>query len=197
MRERLNTNYIELRSGRKFWPLNPVWEDVDILDIAHSLANKCRYTGHTREFYSVAQHSVLVSTFVPEPYALEGLLHDAAEAYLPDLAFPLRGAFAEWDEIEHGVHQAVAKRFGLEYPFPESLRHVDRKITRDEAWCLMHTQGLDWPGGRERFGITIRPWGHREAKERFIERYEEILRSGRDVNDPWHFKAIIRERRNK
>lgn len=62
--------WIETYTGRKFYLLHPRPEDVDITDIAHALSNQCRYTGHTRMFYSIAEHSYHVSYHVPETDAL-------------------------------------------------------------------------------------------------------------------------------
>jgi hypothetical protein len=78
-------SWIQTVSGRQFWPLAPKAEDVDIGDIAHALAMKCRYSGHTQKFYSVAEHSVHISLALLRDgwnptTALWGLLHDAAEA---------------------------------------------------------------------------------------------------------------------
>ena len=72
-------SYIETVSGRKFYFLNPNPEDIDIEDIAHALSMQCRFTGHTKWFYSVAEHAIWVSYLVPVHLALEGLLHDASE----------------------------------------------------------------------------------------------------------------------
>lgn len=197
MRNKEYNKCIETSTGRLFWPLDPVPGDVDILDIAHALSNKCRFTGHTKRFYSIAQHSVLVSQFVPEEFMLEGLLHDAVEAYLPDLPFPLRGAFSEWESIENRVHEAVAERFGLRFPYPDAVVDVDRKIIRDEAWSFMKSQGVgkQWAGSTAKFGLRIRPWSPEESRERFVEQYQKVIESGRTIEDPWSFKSIIREHR--
>ena len=86
-------------------------DDVNIVDIAHSLAMQCRFTGHTKVFYSVAQHSVLVSKLLERrgcdhATVLWGLMHDAAEAYLVgDVATPVkksllvRRAFVHVDNV--------------------------------------------------------------------------------------------------
>lgn len=72
--------------------LNPDYQTIDPLAIARRLSRLCRFAGGTREFYSVAQHSVLVSDYVsPEarPYAL---LHDAHEAFIGDFTAPVIAA---------------------------------------------------------------------------------------------------------
>src|SRR4051812_43149736 len=75
-------------TGKWFNVLDPNPDEVDIEDIAHALALQCRFTGHTDEFYSVAQHSVLVANHCPSEYGIYGLLHDGSEAYLSDIARP-------------------------------------------------------------------------------------------------------------
>lgn len=192
MHARTDNNYIETYTGKKFWPLNPVTKDVDIIDIAHSLSNKCRYTGHTRHFYSVAQHSYLMSLNVPAHYALEALLHDACEAYLPDLAYPLRGAFGGFAEAEEGVHRAIADRFNLIYPWPKEIKRVDRLITRDEARQLMHTGGMDWPGSTDNLGVVIARWTPEYTERRFLTRYSHLIKD-RNVPDPWHIGNRLKE----
>src|ERR1700683_336889 len=77
-------------SGRRFYVLDPRPSDVRIEDIAHSLSLQCRFNGHVKNFYSVAQHSVLVSERCDPADALYGLLHDASEAYIGDMSAPLK-----------------------------------------------------------------------------------------------------------
>ena len=83
------SDWIHTFTGRHFYPLNPNADDVDIEDIAHALANTCRFNGHVSTFYSVAQHCVLASQYC-ESDPLWALMHDAAEAYLPDVAAPVK-----------------------------------------------------------------------------------------------------------
>jgi len=188
--------FIETYSGKEFRPQDPRWQDVDIMDIAHALSNKCRYSGHTSSFYSVAQHSVIVSLLVPSEFAMTALLHDAAEAYFPDIPYPLRNIMEPLEWIEDGIHKAIAKRFNLTYPWAEEIEDVDRNITADEAWNLMHTKGLDWPGKRTRKGLVIHAEPPEVAKKAFIARYGELLIL-HPVDDPWHFKAVSRERNKR
>jgi hypothetical protein len=80
--------YIVTYTGRRFHFLDPKIDEISIEDIAHALSNVCRFTGHTKRFYSVAEHSCLVSALCDN--RLEGLLHDASEAYMSDLSSPLK-----------------------------------------------------------------------------------------------------------
>src|SRR5208282_6622849 len=82
--------WIRTFSGGRFYVLEPRVEDVRIEDIAHALSMQCRFTGHVREFYSVAEHSVWVSRYSHREDALWGLLHDASESYIGDMSTPLK-----------------------------------------------------------------------------------------------------------
>lgn len=83
-------NWILTSTGKRFDLLEPDADMIDPWDICHSLAHLCRFNGHTREFYSVAQHSCIVAELVPEEHKLAALLHDATEAYLGDITRPLK-----------------------------------------------------------------------------------------------------------
>jgi hypothetical protein len=114
--------YIQTVSGRRFNPFEPDREQIDISDIATALANQCRFGGHTRTFYSVAQHSCLISDLVRErgggaADALSALLHDASEAYLVDLRrelaatekYALQKALGQRQEVlERLLHRLAA-----------------------------------------------------------------------------------------
>lgn len=66
-------SWILTASGRHIDLLAPCPDEIMIEDIALGLSRECRFSGQTREFYSVAQHSVLVSLIVPEEFALPAL----------------------------------------------------------------------------------------------------------------------------
>lgn len=166
--------YIETYTGLRFRPQAPDPALINLEDIAHALSNKCRYTGHTRQFYSVAQHCVIVSHLVPEEYALEGLLHDGAEAYFPDIPYPLRSFTKVLNGMEDRIHEAVAKAFGLAFPFPDVVNEADRRVVVDEAISLMRTKGRDWPITYQPYGLTIKSMSPKMAKAKFLRRYGEI-----------------------
>lgn len=76
MTERIG-DWIQTFTGRQFWPLDPQPDHIDIADIAHALAHDCRFGGHCRRFYSVAEHSVLLSRAVAPEFRLAALMHDS------------------------------------------------------------------------------------------------------------------------
>lgn len=102
-------------TGKKFYPFNPRIEDICIEDIAHSLSLICRFQGHLPEHYSVAQHSVLVSYLVPIELRLEGLLHDAAEAYIGDIIRPIKRhpSMSFVEDIEFNIEEKIIEKFKL------------------------------------------------------------------------------------
>lgn len=171
--------WIETYTGRKFWPLAPRAEDVCIEDIAHALSQKCRFTGHTRTFYSVAQHSVIVSWHCSDENALWGLLHDAAEAYLPDVARPIKPYLDGFREIEDRVLQAVAERFGLPWPMPFEIAEVDLRVLAAERRDVMGPSGHEWEllCGVEPADECIWEWLPHEAEATFIHAFKEIGRA--------------------
>ncbi len=173
-------------SGKTFWPLEPRAADVDMVDIAHALANLCRYVGHTRRFYSVAQHSVLVADVVGPPHRAWGLLHDAAEAYLGDMAATVKVADAPlgaaYRAVEESVTRAIAERFGLAWPEPDDVVVADRALLVAEFRDLMvlHAGDLEWLV--ERYGPPypkeVDPWSPDEAEVAFLDTYRRLQRAG-------------------
>lgn len=94
----------------------PTEEMICIEDIAHALSNQCRFGGHLPVFYSVAQHSIIMSDKMHESHKLAALLHDASEAYLLDIPRPIKKGLSNYKEIEDKLMTAIAAKFGFEYP---------------------------------------------------------------------------------
>ena len=108
--------FVITRSGVRFDVVNPRPEDVRLEDIVHSLSHLCRFVGHTDRFYSVAEHSVLVSQLCDQEAAVFGLLHDAAEAYVGDLASPVKRQVPGFAVLEERVLSAVLVGLGVPPP---------------------------------------------------------------------------------
>lgn len=179
MSERSSTTWIQTYTGRRFWPLAARPHEVSIHDIAHALSNLCRFTGHTEAFYSVAQHSVLVSQVVPPADALWGLLHDAAEAYINDLNRPVKhsAGLGTYRVIEQSLSRVIAQRFGLSPEIPGSVREADDRMLWTERRDLLKPREFeDWcsRGVYEPYPFRITPLGPVEAKQAFIRRYLEL-----------------------
>ncbi len=164
-------------SGVYFDFLDPKPETVLIEDIAHALSRICRFNGHTRLHYSVAQHSVLVSHLVPPEDALYGLLHDAAEAYIGDVATPLKQLLPEYKVIERRVETAVLARFGMDLDsMPESIKRADLRMLATEQRDLLPKHPDVWAclAGVEPLDYRLKPETSRQAKRNFLTRYREL-----------------------
>jgi len=122
-------------TGKVLRPLDPWPGDFCIEDIAWSLAHQCRYNGHTKLFYSVATHCMLVAFFLPPSLKLEGLLHDASEAYLTDLPSPLKQQMPEYRKIEARVEDAIETQYRL-IKSPQ-VKEADDYVFQLEAALVM------------------------------------------------------------
>ena len=160
-------------TGKMFSPLNPRCEDICIEDIAHSLSNLCRFTGHTRHFYSVAQHCVRVSRLVPPEHALWGLLHDATEAYINDIALPLKmlDSYKHYREAEKHLSDCIMTAFNLPVEEPPEVKWADREACKQEGAAFM----LNWKTPPE--DINFAPFKIMlpgESKKIFLQRFREL-----------------------
>jgi hypothetical protein len=146
--------WMETASGRKFFPFDPRPQDIDIGDIAISLANQCRFGGMMVPFYSVAQHCLHVSSMLPPEFVVRGLLHDAAEAYIVDLPTPLKNCLPKYKEIEDQILVAIAAHFGQSPEWltdlPAEVQHADKVALVTERRDLKGFSKLDW-------GIDVTP----------------------------------------
>lgn len=170
---------IRTYTGRVFLPLDPDPALLDIEDIAHALSNSCRFTGHVKWFYSVGQHSVLCSRIVPDEYKLTALLHDASEAYLSDIARPVKEQpdfGAVYRDVEGRLEEAIAERFGLQYPWHKSVKDADNILLVTEARDLMFgVKGWsDYFQTIEPLEEPIESWTPEEAETLFLTRYYQL-----------------------
>ena len=133
----ITTDYVSTFSGNRFYPLVPRIDRVAIEDIAHGLAYQCRFNGQTREFYSVAQHSLIVAAQVPPPLRLAALLHDAAEAYLGDMVKPLKVLLPEFAALEERVSAIIAATFGIDFSDYAPIKRADLIALATEKRDLM------------------------------------------------------------
>lgn len=175
-------DWMMVYSGRRFWPMDPRPEDVTIEDIAHALSMICRYQGHSSRFYSVAEHSLLMSEAarrygLSQAEQLQALMHDAAEAYVCDLVRPLKRSLGpEYGDIERGVERAIQKRFGLlAAGKTPAIDELDNLILYDEAKALMRVDMEPWHERHEPgLDVTIHGLMPFQAEERFLEAFHKL-----------------------
>jgi ParB/RepB/Spo0J family partition protein len=168
---------ILVRSGIYFDFSNPLPAQVRIEDIAHALANLCRFNGHTKHFYSVAQHCIEASYIVPPAYALQALLHDAAEAYLGDVTRPLKARLPDYKVFERRVEDAIAQSLSI----PTGHMHAevikaDLTMLATETRDLMPEHSDTWPclNGITPLEKTLIPLSQQVAKAAYLRRFTEL-----------------------
>jgi hypothetical protein len=170
-------DWMQTFTGRQFWPLDPRVDEIDIRDIAHSLSQQCRYAGHCDRFYSVAEHSVLMSRYATPVNRLAVLLHDAAEAYLVDVPRPVKKELVGYADIEHLLDLRIAQTFGFNYPWPEEVKALDDAILHDEKAQLMRPAPVDWCLRGKPLGVDIECWGPFEAEVNFLKVFDRCCGS--------------------
>jgi hypothetical protein len=171
---------ITTHSGFLFDFNEPEEAIFSIADIAHALSHICRFAGHTREFYSVAQHSVLVADQLPPHLKLAGLLHDAAEAFLGDVSSPLKAMLPDYRAIEARVEAVVLQQFGLAPTLPPEVKAVDLAVLVTEQRDLMPGRAADWAArsGAQPYAFEIVPLAAEQARALFMQRYQELIAGG-------------------
>ncbi len=200
MSERIG-DWIQTAHGTKFFPLDPRPEEVDVRDVAHALSNVCRFAGHARWHYSVAQHSVLASRYAPPGSGLPALLHDAAEAYMGDIARPWkRFLYVKTGRVVDRVYDPIkdAERNLLDVILsaltcpPRTnlvwvpIEEIDMRMLATEARDLMHPLADEWsntfqkPPCEARYAYhpypePIEVWMPGRAKSEFLARYAELV----------------------
>ena len=165
-------------SGRVIDFLDPRPSDIFILDIAQALSEESRFNGHTYGFYSVAQHSWLVSCNVPQEHALEGLLHDATEAYMKDIPKPLKNLLPDYQEIENRLECVIRSRFGLPPKPSEEVKRADMQALATERRDLIKRDNADIWGslkGVDPWEKRISPMSPNHSMAVFISRFLELV----------------------
>lgn len=176
-------NWMQTYTGKMFFPYDLRDEDFCIEDIAGALSKLCRYGGHCKRFYSVAEHSVLVSRLVPPEHAFCGLMHDATEAYLVDMPRPIKVGFPQYKEMEAKLWSAIARRWGLPAAMPEAVDVVDGHMLWHEMSVLLHPlpAGAEWGMGRAKpevlRGDMVECWEPVLAEAQFLDRFAELYKS--------------------
>ena len=136
----------------------------------------CRYTGHCRTFYSVAEHSIRVAQIVVPELKLHALLHDASEAYIQDISRPLKNLLVEYKRLEENLSETIYAKW-LKYRDDAAIKKADN--------ILLVTEGRDLMGGTEDWGLTesalteqIKPWPPVRARYEFLSIFHDEVNNG-------------------
>lgn len=182
-------NEIETFSGRYIDLRNPSPASITLEDVAHGLANTCRFNGQCRKFYSVAEHAVAVSERLESQgygpaVCLAGLHHDDTEAYLTDITTPLKSLLQPtYDELTLNMENAIIEALNLPWTFKMSLdaiKAADVWALRCEAYCLLPSRGAQWSA----WGIDTEPLSYiwkpaclppAEAEGLFLSRHWSLV----------------------
>lgn len=182
--------WIQSFSGRKITPLHLRPEQVCLEDIAHALSNKARFTGHTREFYSVAQHCVIGSRLMPPSYALAFLLHDVSETYLPDIASPLKsrvrwidagGLPVYWTGLEQAHQRVIFQALWHESLLPllasKEVREMDIAMLLAERDAFLLKPPADWMIEGTPAPVALKSWTPLQAEACFLDQYHRCTKA--------------------
>jgi 5'-deoxynucleotidase YfbR-like HD superfamily hydrolase len=186
----------------RFYPLDPRPAEYRDADVARGLAGEGRYSNQIRHYYSVAEHSVLVS-LAAEALAIRrglepglaraaawlGLYHDLSEAYLRDLPRPIKysGPLRGYRRIERRV-QRVGEAALVEShvgPITDEVRaivhEVDNRILVDEVRALSRNEqmiarisGKYGPAVLEPLGIELKFYEPRHAEAAWWRRRDAL-----------------------
>lgn len=161
-------NQIRTFSGIYINPFYPEPEQINIIDIAHALANQCRFSGHTQRFYSVAEHCIWTANriskiskrfgrmFIDHSLIIAALLHNASEAYLVDIPSPIKHQLAKYKIAEDNLMTMIAKCFGFDWPMNIEVKRVDQ-------------EALAWEWNNVILNLFITPMDSLKAEQTFID----------------------------
>ena len=151
-------------------------KDVSIADVSHALSHICRFTGHVKVHYSVAEHCCRVSDLCSSENKLWGLLHDASEAYCSDLPRPFKRLIGlePYRTYEKRIMHIICERFGLPLEEPKEVKAADMRLLVTEQRDLMVNAGPEWYDVKPLLD-PITPWTAEVAKEEFLKRFNALL----------------------
>lgn len=174
-RMRSRGDWMQTATGRAFYPLDPQPEEIHIEDIAAALSKLCRYGGHSRRFYSVAEHCVHIADSAPDQLKLQALLHDSPEAFAQDIIRPIKPHLPGYAPIEARLARAIGTRFGVTLdPLSAEVKRLDNAILADERDQAMATPPQDWCLSEPPLGVTLQFWSPDKAEYEFLAMFRRL-----------------------
>lgn len=183
-------DWIVTATGGRWYLTEPHPDDVRIEDIAHALSHVCRFGGHCREFYSVAEHSVHVLRLLqrdwPNDYLLHmhGLIHDASEAFIGDVVRPLKITMPDYQRLEAKTMEVILGALGippLSHEQEVKLKHADNVMLMTERRDLIAHGGDEWTTTEEpsKDISVFDPWDSLAARIEFLDEYYTLREENR------------------
>ncbi len=172
-----DNRWIETSTGMRVNVFRPKEHHFSLVDIARGLSNLCRFAGQIPYFYSVAQHSVLMSYRVPPEFAWDAAMHDAAEALVCDIPRPIKQGLPDYLWLIAGLEARLAEQYGLSCPLPECVLEADARMVLTEGLQMgrnVKTWEL-WEIARPYDDLEIVPWAPQLAYEKFLQRVLEVF----------------------
>jgi len=180
--------FLTAKSRILFWPLQPRLDEVYIEDIACGLANECRFGNQLVDFYSVAEHSVLLSYMVPRPLARWALIHDTPEAYMSDIPRPIKTLpeFEEYRRREIILMRLLSQFFNMEQeeeppelkPYDQRIAYLENIVFKGDA-AIAKIRASNIAEEEVEYALEhrsiIEKWGPAKAYDAWIARYEELF----------------------
>jgi len=203
-KDALSQIWMQTWTGKQFHFFDPAEREIDICDIARSLAMQPHFNGHLNRHFSIAEHSVLVAQYLFHTYpdvfsfkeALYALLHDAAEAYIGDMVLPLKRTMPDFQAVERIIQRAIIDKFIGRDPTqfkPEVvqlLKEVDERILNDERHALIPPSSLVWNTSPQPLDVQIRGWDWEKAEQIFLQQFYFYTRSTPELKSGDNFPEI-------
>lgn len=175
--------YLTTKKGNKVDLIDFDINVYDINDIADSLSKQWRWNGAIDKFYSVAEHCVHVSRNVPSDYALDALLHDAAEAYICDVPRPIKRVVPGYKVLENALMVSIGRQFGFnpDAAYTNPVKEADDKLLVTEHKQLRSESALDWENFTihgvplEGYDFLLPCWATGIARMQFINRFNYLM----------------------
>jgi hypothetical protein len=184
---------MELVDGRMFDPFSPDMEALSIDVISQSLGNACRFGGQIRDFYSTAQHSVLVALLAPKDMAAQraAMLHDGDEAVgLPDMITPVKAMFPAFKSAQNRIGDLIARRYGFTHDDHMRIKPADSAALATEKRRFKNPKNAAywdrWSNGQVAADwLEIVPLNPGEARDLFLTAWDRVSVDGKPIDRDW------------
>ena len=156
-------------------------EDFDPRIIAQTLSRVCRFWSQTSEFYSVAQHCLVMETLFDDIELKKwAMMHEIFEGLTGmDIATPIKHSpeMESYRIAENKALKQAAKIFNLKPPMPKKVKQMDKRLMVTEALRFMNTVNYNWTTIAKPLPLSVigKPMNMKEAETAFLTRWYELF----------------------